>query len=70
MLAPAGTHASIVNHIHASVSQVLKQRDVAELFTRQGLHTYGSSPTEFDEYLRAEIERWTTVISAAEIRVD
>jgi tripartite-type tricarboxylate transporter receptor subunit TctC len=70
MLAPARTDTSIVNYIQGSVSQVLKQQEISELFTRQGLQTYASAPAEFERYLRGEIDRWGKVVSAADIRVD
>jgi tripartite-type tricarboxylate transporter receptor subunit TctC len=70
MLAPARTQPSLLDRMHTSVAHVIKEPDTAVLFARQGLQTYGSSPAEFDHYLRSEIERWTKVVAAAQIRVD
>lgn len=47
-----------------------KEPDVAERFTGQGLQILGSSPAEFDRYLRVEIERWARVVRSAEISVE
>jgi tripartite-type tricarboxylate transporter receptor subunit TctC len=70
MLVPQGTPAAIVGRLHTSVVEVTKKPDVAERFTSQGLQLYASAPTDFDRYLRAEIERWGKVVKAAEISLE
>jgi tripartite-type tricarboxylate transporter receptor subunit TctC len=70
MLVPAGTQQPIVDYLYASTAQVLKTPAVAERFTGQGLQTYASAPSDFDRYLKAEVEKWAKVIKAANIHVD
>jgi tripartite-type tricarboxylate transporter receptor subunit TctC len=48
---------------------VTKKPDVAARFTGQGLQILGSSPAEFDRYLRVELERWARVVRSAEISI-
>lgn len=70
MLAPARTPPTLIAYIQASVLHVLKTPQVAERLTVQGLHTYASSPAEFERYLLAEIQKWGAVVKAADIRVE
>ncbi len=44
--------------------------DVKELWLKQGAETMSMTPTEFDAYLRAEIEKWSKVVKAANIKLE
>jgi tripartite-type tricarboxylate transporter receptor subunit TctC len=70
MLVPARTQPALVDYMHASVAHVLKTPQVAERFTAQGLQPFASAPADFDRYLKAEVERWRKVVSAADIRME
>lgn len=70
MLAPARTRPGVIDFIQRSIASLVKAPQVAERFTRQGLHTYASSPADFDRYLKAEVDRWARVVKAAKIRVE
>ncbi len=50
--------------------RALQQPDIAEALTRQGIDRYGSTPAEFDGYLKAEIAKWTAVVGDARLRPD
>ena len=45
-------------------------RDVHELLIRQGMDPAGSTPAEFDAYLRTEIVKWTRVVQEAGIKAN
>ena len=70
MLMPARTPKPIVDHAQVSTAHVLKSTQIAERLTAQGLQSYGSTPFEFDRYLKAEVDKWAKPIKAADIRVD
>ena len=70
MLLPKGTSSAIVSRVHQAVADVVKKPDVAERFTSQGLELHATSPTDFERYLRAEIDRWARLVQAAEISVE
>lgn len=70
MLGPAGIPGGIVNKLHRETGKVLKQPDIAEQLLVQGAEGVGSSPRELAQHLRMEIERWSKVIKAANIRPD
>jgi tripartite-type tricarboxylate transporter receptor subunit TctC len=70
MLVPSRTPAPLIDFLQASVAHVLRTAGVAERFGAQGLQPYGSAPADFERYLRAEVERWQKVVTAADIRVE
>ena len=70
ILAPAGTPKAIVTRLNAESMKALQTREVQEQLTRQGMDPAGSTPGEFDAYLRAEIAKWTRVVKQAGIKPD
>jgi len=69
MLMPAGTSGAIVGYVQKSAAEVLQKPRVAERLTGQGLQIYASSPSTFERYLKAEIDKWAKVVAAARISV-
>ena len=67
-LAPVGTPKSIVNRLNAETLRALKKPEVSENLIRQGMDPAGSTPAEADDYLRAEIAKWTRVVKEAGIK--
>jgi tripartite-type tricarboxylate transporter receptor subunit TctC len=70
ILAPAGTPNSIVARLNAEALKALQMREVQEQLVRQGMDPTGSTPAEFDAYLRSEIAKWTRVVKEARIKAD
>ncbi len=70
LLAPAKTPAEIVSRLHDEVVKALAQPDVKARFAELGLETVGSTPAQFDQWIRAEISRWGRVIRAQKIRLE
>lgn len=69
-LAPAGTPPAIITRLNADTLKALRARDVQELLVRQGMDPAGSTPAEFDAYLRADISKWTIVVREAGIKAN
>jgi len=70
VLTPAATPKAVIHTLHAEFVRALQQPDIAEALTRQGIDRYGSTPAEFDGYLKAEIAKWTAVVKDARLRPD
>lgn len=70
LFAPAGTPAPVVKTLHRAFAQAVQAPDVQELFARQGVTPYGSTPEEFRKVLRRDIDKWAKVIRTANIRVE
>jgi tripartite-type tricarboxylate transporter receptor subunit TctC len=68
VLAPAGTPKEIVERLNREIVKVLHLPEVQERLSGQGAEPVGSSPQEFDAYVRAEIDKWGEVIRKANIR--
>ena len=64
MLAPAGTPAPIVAQLHSEVVKVLRSPGVRDRFSAEGAIPLGSSPSEFQDFIKAEIARWRPIVQA------
>ena len=67
ILAPAGTSPAVVNRLNAALVRVLKTPEIVERLAAMGNEPVGSTPAEFDAFVREEIPKWEKVIRAAGI---
>lgn len=58
MLAPAGTPPDAIDRIHKEIAVLLKQPAILERFVQLGLEPVGSTPAEFDKFIRSDMEKW------------
>ena len=70
LLGPAGMPPRIVNRLHLETGKVLKLPEVTDQLLAAGAEPIGSSPQELAKFLRAEIDRWSKLIKAANIQPD
>ena len=70
ILAPAGTPKDIVARLNADAMKAIRVREVNDLLVRQGMDPAGSTPADFDAYLRTEIAKWTRVVREAGIKAN
>ncbi len=70
LIAPANTPADIVRKIHRDVSEILKDKEVADKLNQQGALPVGDTPEEFSLYIRNEIAKWGKVVRDANIKAD
>jgi tripartite-type tricarboxylate transporter receptor subunit TctC len=70
LVAPAHTPADIVKKIHRDVSDILKDKEVAEKLNQQGALPVGDTPEEFGLYIKNEIAKWGKVVRDANIKAD
>jgi tripartite-type tricarboxylate transporter receptor subunit TctC len=66
--APQRTPEQIVSLLHSQVVAVLADPDVKKRLTAADLKPVGSTPREYDAYMRSEIAKWAKVIKAAGIK--
>ena len=66
--APAGTPRPLVMRLNRDLNTTLAAADVKERFAALGLERKGSTPEEFGKVIREDIERWSKVVKAANIR--
>ncbi len=70
LVAPANTPTDIVKKIHRDVSEILKDKEVADKLNQQGALPVGDTPEEFAVYIKNEIAKWGKVVREANIKVD
>ena len=70
LMAPAGTPPAIVEQLSAEVTKAMKTPALRERTTDQGATPIGSTPAEFERFVRDEIAKWTRIIREAGIRLD
>ena len=70
LFAPARTPPAIIDKLHADFARVLKLPEVRQLLESQGAEAVANSPKEFERIVRADLEKWRTVLKAAQITPD
>jgi tripartite-type tricarboxylate transporter receptor subunit TctC len=70
LLAPAKTPPEIVSRLNAECVKVLGLPDVKARFAELALDTVGSTPAQFDQWIRAEIDRWGKVVRQQKITIE
>jgi tripartite-type tricarboxylate transporter receptor subunit TctC len=67
ILAPAGTPEAVTGRLNQALVQVLKSPAFVERMTGMGNEPVGSTPAEFNRFIREEIPKWAKVIRDAKI---
>lgn len=69
VLGPAGMAPDIVAKIHADLAAALKDPVVLTALEKMGATPVGSSPADFDGFMRAEAKKWEPVLKEADIKM-
>lgn len=67
---PAGTPAPIVNKLNRDIVRAINSPDMQKRYTELGFNVIGSSPEQFAEFTKSEIEKWRKVIRAANVTAE
>jgi len=70
ILVPAGTPADIVTVLHRESAKILAQPDTKERLAVLGYEVVASTPEDFANRIKIEIEMWAKVIRAANIKAE
>jgi len=70
MLAPAGTPRGIIDRLNGEIVRALRDPQVAERLTSQGIELIPSTPEEFQALMKAHMAKWAKVVKAANVRLD
>ena len=69
-LAPAGTPKDIVATLQREIAKAVASPDLKERFVALGFAPVGSTPEEFAAFIRSEMETWSKVIRAGNLKPD
>ena len=68
LLAPAKTPREIIKKLNAEAVKVVAMPEVRKRLANEGADPVGSTPEEFDAYIRSDIEKWIKVVEKAGIK--
>ena len=69
-LAPAKTPVDAINRVGSTIAQVLKMPDITPKLIELGFDPIGGTSEQYGRVIASEIEKWSKVIKAANIRLD
>ena len=70
LLAPAGAPKAAVDKLAREAAAAVRRTDIRERFVQLGIEPVGSTPVEFTQFLKAEVEKWAKVIRDANVKID
>ena len=70
IMAPAGTPSEIIDKLNAEIGKAISRSDVQQAWAVQGAEPMLMKPSEFDAYLRKDIEKWAQVVKFSGARVE
>lgn len=70
LVVPAGTPRSVVARLHGEIVRIISIPAVREKLVAQGIEPVGSTPQDFEPFMKSEIAKWAGVIKTANIRPD
>ena len=68
LLAPVATPREIIKKLNAEAVKVVAMPEVRKRLANEGADPVGSTPEEFDAYIRSDIEKWIKVVEKAGIK--
>jgi tripartite-type tricarboxylate transporter receptor subunit TctC len=68
LFVPTGTPRPIITKLHDAVVKTLKIPDVKKRLAEQGAEPVGSTPEEYEAFVRSEITKWMKVVKEAGIQ--
>ncbi len=67
---PAGITPDVVKRLNETQVAVLKSPDLADKLAAEAVEPWPMTPEQFGDYIRADIERWTALAKARNIRLE
>jgi len=70
VLVPAKTPSPIIRRLNVDIVRILSAREVRERFEAQGAEAAPTTPAEFGQFIRHEIDKWGKVVKAAGLKAN
>lgn len=68
LMAPAGTPKPVIDKVYTAVRDMVREPEVRDRMIKLGYEVHGTTPAEYAAYIRKQIERWTPIAKAANIK--
>jgi tripartite-type tricarboxylate transporter receptor subunit TctC len=70
IMAPTGTPKAVVDRLNAEITKITSRPEVRKTWQDQGAIAMTMNPSEFERYLRQDIEKWAKVVRLSGARPD
>jgi tripartite-type tricarboxylate transporter receptor subunit TctC len=70
VMVPAATPKPVVDRLNAEILKALQHPDVKAKLAGQGAEPLGSTPAEYQAYVRKELQRWAGVVKATGVTLE
>jgi tripartite-type tricarboxylate transporter receptor subunit TctC len=70
IVVPSATPRDIVRRMSADINKALQSSDLVERMGKAGMEPSGTTPEDFDAYIRTEIDKWRKVVKATGLRAE
>jgi tripartite-type tricarboxylate transporter receptor subunit TctC len=70
LVAPAGTPKDIIDALYIATTEALKDPVTRKALQDLGIDLVGSTPKEFEAYIKSEIPKWTAVVKTSGAQID
>ena len=67
LAAPGATPPAIIDKLQQEIAKILKMPDVKEKLAQDGSEAVGSTPAQFKEHIRTEVDKWRSLIQTSGI---
>ena len=70
IIAPAGVSKEVIDKLSVEINKALKTSAIRTRFANDDAKAGGGTPADFAALIKAEQERWSKVVKAANIRIE
>ncbi len=70
LVAPANTPAAIIERLHGAIVKIIEEPAMARYLADQGADPWTMTPTQYADYIKSEVAKWSKVVKASGAKID
>jgi tripartite-type tricarboxylate transporter receptor subunit TctC len=70
IVVPRATPRELVRRVSADIAKALRSPDLHARMTDVGMEPVGSTPEQFDAFIRSEIQRWSAIVKTSGAKIE